>query len=170
MYENFPFWAVFFKELRYHVTLSPQSTRQIYELGIESIPSESECYPAKLVHGHISWLIHQGVNVIFYPCIPYERNESPEAGNHYNCPMVTSYAENIKNNVEELRDQTCRFHESVHGIYKRRRSDQTAWYGNLAKNSRYLKQRSRMAAHAGWEELLASRLIWRKKARKPLPG
>ena len=89
MYENFPFWAVFFKKLRYHVTLSPQSTRQIYELGIESIPSESECYPAKLVHGHISWLIHQGVKFIFYPCIPYERNESPEAGNHYNCPMVT---------------------------------------------------------------------------------
>ena len=109
MYENFPFWAVFFKKLRYHVTLSPQSTRQIYELGIESIPSESECYPAKLVHGHISWLIHQGVKFIFYPCIPYERNESPEAGNHYNCPMVTSYAENIKNNVEELETEHVDF-------------------------------------------------------------
>ncbi len=96
MYENFPFWAVFFKKLRYHVVLSPQSTRQLYELGIESIPSESECYPAKLVHGHVTWLIKQGVKFIFYPCIPYERNESPDAGNHYNCPMVTSYAENIK--------------------------------------------------------------------------
>ena len=79
MYENFPFWAVFFRKLRYHVILSPQSTKQIYELGIESIPSESECYPAKLVHGHVSWLIRQGVKFIFYPCIPYERNESPDS-------------------------------------------------------------------------------------------
>lgn len=89
--------------------LSPQSTKQIYELGIESIPSESECYPAKLVHGHVSWLIRQGVKFIFYPCIPYERSESPEAGNHYNCPMVTSYAENIKNNVEALEEEQVRF-------------------------------------------------------------
>ncbi len=102
MYENFPFWAVFFKELGYRVILSPNSTRKIYELGIESIPSESECYPAKLAHGHISWLIKHGVPFIFYPCIPYERNETPDADNHYNCPIVTSYAENIKNNVEEI--------------------------------------------------------------------
>ena len=108
-YENFPFWAVFFKELGFRTVLSPQSTRKIYELGIESIPSESECYPAKIAHGHVSWLIAQGIKTIFYPCIPYERNEQPEAGNHYNCPMVTSYAENIKNNVEELDEQNIRF-------------------------------------------------------------
>ena len=75
MYEDFPFWAVFFKELGFQVILSPQSSRQIYELGIETIPSESECYPAKLAHGHVEWLIKQGVHFIFYPCIPYERNE-----------------------------------------------------------------------------------------------
>ncbi len=105
MYENYPFWAVFFKKLGFRTILSPQSSRQIYELGIESIPSESECYPAKLSHGHVSWLIKKNIKFIFYPCIPYERNETPEAGNHYNCPMVTSYAENIKNNVEELETQ-----------------------------------------------------------------
>ncbi|MFQ7767387.1 MAG: acyl-CoA dehydratase activase-related protein [Fusicatenibacter saccharivorans] len=82
------------------------STSKIYELGIESIPSESECYPAKLAHGHVTWLIHQGVEFIFYPCIPYERNEFPDAINHYNCPIVTSYAENIKNNVDELQDDS----------------------------------------------------------------
>ncbi len=109
MYENFPFWAVFFRKLGYRVILSPQSNRKIYELGIETIPSDTECYPAKLVHGHIEWLIHHGVKHIFYPCIPYERNESPDAGNHYNCPIVTSYAENIKNNVESLREQEIRF-------------------------------------------------------------
>lgn len=109
MYENYPFWATFFKELKFRVILSPQSTRKIYELGIESIPSESECYPAKLAHGHVTWLIKQGVEFIFYPCIPYERNETPDANNHYNCPIVTSYAENIKNNVEELRTEQIKF-------------------------------------------------------------
>ena len=78
-------------------------------MGIESIPSESECYPAKLVHGHISWLIRNGIKTIFYPCVSYERNETPDAGNHFNCPIVTSYAENIKNNVEEIAEQGVRF-------------------------------------------------------------
>jgi predicted CoA-substrate-specific enzyme activase len=109
MYENYPFWAVFFKKLGYRVVLSPSSTRKIYELGIESIPSESECYPAKLAHGHITWLIKQGIDFIFYPCIPYERNETPDANNHYNCPIVTSYAENIKNNVEEIVNHEVKF-------------------------------------------------------------
>lgn len=109
MYENYPFWAVFFRELGFQVVLSPASSRKIYELGIESIPSESECYPAKLVHGHISWLIKHDVKFIFYPCIPYERNETPDANNHYNCPIVTSYAENIKNNVEEIKENNVKF-------------------------------------------------------------
>ena len=109
MYENFPYWATFFKELGFRVMLSPQSSHQIYELGIETIPSESECYPAKLAHGHISWLIKRDVPFIFYPCIPYERKEVPGAGNHYNCPMVTSYSENIKNNMEELKEKNVKF-------------------------------------------------------------
>ena len=108
MYENFPLWAVFFRKLGYRVVLSPVSTRKIYELGMETIPSESECYPAKITHGHIEWLIDQGVRFIFYPCIPYERNESPEAGNHYNCPIVTSYPENIKNNMD-LKERNIEF-------------------------------------------------------------
>lgn len=102
MYENYPFWHVFFTKLGYRVILSPSSNRKIYELGIESIPSESECYPAKLAHGHVTWLIRQGVDFIFYPALFYERNEFGEANNHYNCPIVTSYSENIKNNVEEI--------------------------------------------------------------------
>lgn len=109
MYENYPFWHTFFTELGYRIILSPTSSRKIYELGIESIPSESECYPAKLVHGHVKWLIDQGVKYIFYPSIPYERKEVDGANNHYNCPIVTSYPENIKNNVEELRDPSIVF-------------------------------------------------------------
>ena len=102
IYEDYPFWFTFFTKLGYRVVLSPASTRAIYELGIESIPSESECYPAKISHGHIEWLIGQNVDFIFYPALFYERNEFEEAGNHYNCPIVTSYSENIKNNVESI--------------------------------------------------------------------
>ena len=110
MYENYPFWATFFKKLGFSVVLSPSSSRKIYEMGIESIPSESECYPAKLAHGHIQWLIDEGnVDFIFYPALFYERNEFPDAGNHYNCPIVTSYSENIKNNVDEITSGKVRF-------------------------------------------------------------
>jgi len=109
MYENYPFWFKFFTDLGFRVVLSPPSTHKIYEMGIESIPSESECYPAKLVHGHIKWLIDAKVDFIFYPCIPYERVEFKDANNHYNCPIVTSYAENIKNNVDEITNGDVRF-------------------------------------------------------------
>ncbi len=109
IYENYPFWYTFFTNLGFRVILSPESSRKIYELGIESIPSESECYPAKLAHGHVMWLIEQGVKDIFYPCIPYEREEMEGTNNHYNCPIVTSYAENIKNNMEELTTKNINF-------------------------------------------------------------
>ena len=103
MYEDYPFWFTFFTVLGYRVVLSPVASHKIYELGIESIPSESECYPAKLAHGHIQWLINNNIKFIFYPSLFYERNEFKEAGNHFNCPIVTSYSENIKNNVEDLK-------------------------------------------------------------------
>ncbi len=109
MYENYPFWATFFRELGFGVVLSPFSDRKIYELGIESIPSESECYPAKLAHGHVQWLINQGVRTIFHPCVFYEHQESSSAQNHFNCPIVVSYAENLKNNVEAVADGQVRY-------------------------------------------------------------
>ncbi len=104
MYENYPFWATFFKELGFRVELSPFSDRTIYELGMESIPSESECYPAKLAHGHVEWLIRKGIKTIFHPCVFFENQENPYAQNHFNCPIVISYPENIKNNVEAVTD------------------------------------------------------------------
>ncbi len=102
MYENYPYWATFFKELGFRIVLSPFSSRSIYEMGMESIPSESECYPAKLSHGHVQWLFEHGIDTVFHPCVYYEYQETPDADNHYNCPMVTSYAENLKNNVEAV--------------------------------------------------------------------
>ncbi len=109
MYENYPFWYRFFTKLGYRVILSPVSSRRIYELGIESIPSESECYPAKLAHGHIEWLITQNPDFIFYPSVFYEKFETEGATNHYNCPVVTSYSENIKNNVESVSEGRMAF-------------------------------------------------------------
>ncbi len=109
MYEDYPYWFTLFTELGFRVVLSPPSSPEIYSMGIESIPSESVCYPAKLSHGHIMWLINRGIDFIFYPSIPYERDETPDAYNHYNCPIVTSYSENIKNNVEEIRTKNISF-------------------------------------------------------------
>ena len=102
MYENYPFWATFFKELGFSVILSPFSDRKLYEGGMDSIPSESECYPAKLAHGHVEWLVRAGVETIFHPAVFYERQETPGAKNHFNCPIVVAYPENLKNNVESI--------------------------------------------------------------------
>lgn len=103
MYENYPLWFTFFTKLGFSVQLSPESNHKIYERGIDSIPSESACYPAKITHGHIQSLIDSGVKVIFYPCVPYEQIEYKDAGNHYNCPIVTSYPEVIYNNMDSVR-------------------------------------------------------------------
>ena len=109
LYENYPYWATFFRQLGFRVVVSPFSTRAIYEMGMESIPSESECYPAKLAHGHVEWLAQHGVTTIFHPCVFYEYQETPDAQNHYNCPMVVSYPENLKNNVEAITSGRVRY-------------------------------------------------------------
>ena len=109
MYEDYPFWFTLFTNLGFRVVLSEKSDRKTYEKGMESMPSESVCYPAKLSHGHIVSLINQGVKTIFYPCMMYSRKEDPEANNKYNCPIVVSYSEVLKNNVEELKSQGIKF-------------------------------------------------------------
>ena len=109
MYEDYPFWFTFLTHLGFRVILSEKSTRSTYEKGMESMPSESVCYPAKLSHGHIVSLINDGINTIFYPCVPYSRKEFEKADNKYNCPIVISYSEVLKNNVEELKDKNINF-------------------------------------------------------------
>ncbi len=103
MYENYPFWFTFFTSLGFSVLLSSPSSKKLYEKGIETIPSESACYPAKLCHGHIMDLIENGVETIFYPSVVYEKKEFQDVTNYYNCPIVISYSEVIKNNVEEIK-------------------------------------------------------------------
>ena len=104
MYEDYPFWFTFLTNLGFRVLLSEKSNRKTYEKGMESMPSESVCYPAKLTHGHVMSLIESGIKTIFYPCVPYSRKEFKDSDNHYNCPIVISYPEVLKNNVEELKN------------------------------------------------------------------
>ena len=105
LFENYPFWFTFFEELGFQTVLSKESTKLIYEKGIETIPSESACYPAKLVHGHIISLIEEGIDTIFYPCINKELKEFDEADNNFNCPVVSGYPELIRNNVDLLKEK-----------------------------------------------------------------
>ena len=167
MYENYPFWATFFKALGYRVVLSPKSNRKIYELGMESIPSESECYPAKLSHGHIQWLIDQGVKKIFHPCVFYERQETPRAQNHYNCPIVVSYSENLKNNVEAVVNGEVEYIRPFIAFTNEKtaadrlvRLFEKKW-GIPAKEIRE-------AVHLAWEEQIAAKHDVRRAGRKCL--
>ncbi len=164
MYEDYPFWFTFFTKLGYRVVLSPLSNRKIYELGIESIPSESECYPAKLAHGHISWLLNQKVDFIFYPALFYERNEFADANNHYNCPIVTSYSENIKNNVEEITGGKA----ILRNPFMSFRDLKTVSEALAAEFSELSTTEVIEAARLGWEELLKARTDTQKKGEEVL--
>ena len=164
MYENYPFWFTFFTKLGYQVVLSPASTHKIYELGIESIPSESECYPAKLAHGHVTWLIRQGIKYIFYPALFYERDEVNGANNHYNCPIVTSYSENIKNNVEEIGQGDIKFQNPFMNF-----RDTTTIGDVLVKEFPDIPASEiREAVAAAWDEQEAARDDMRKKGEETL--
>ncbi len=167
MYENYPFWFTFFNKLGFRVVLSPASTRKIYELGIESIPSESECYPAKLAHGHVQWLINKNVRRIFYPSIPYERKEFSEANNHYNCPIVTSYPENIKNNIDAIVNGQVDF---IHPFISFE-SEDTITYALIETFSEKYKipqGEIKEAVHLAWLELASAREDMRRKGEETI--
>ncbi|MGN1191792.1 MAG: acyl-CoA dehydratase activase-related protein [Dorea sp.] len=167
LYENYPFWFTFFNQLGFRVVLSPVSTRKIYELGIESIPSESECYPAKLAHGHVQWLINQGIKTIFYPSIPYERQEFAEANNHYNCPIVTSYPENIKNNIDAIVNHEVDF---LHPFISFANEDTISYrlVEELSQKFTIPADEIKAATHAAWEELAACRKDMQKKGEETI--
>ena len=101
MYELLPLWHAFFKALGFQVEISGLSTRRTYEKGQFSIPSDTACYPAKIMHGHMEELLERGVDAIFYPCLTYNVDEH-ESDNHYNCPVVAYYSELLKGNMDDL--------------------------------------------------------------------
>ena len=165
MYEDYPFWATFFTKLGYRVVLSPLSTHAIYEMGIESIPSESACYPAKIAHGHVMWLIQKGVDFIFYPSLFYERSEFASSDNHYNCPIVTSYPENIRNNVEEITDGKVRFRNPFMAFTSLRTITEAM---DREFGEEIPRDEIHAACAAGWEELEQSRIDIRRKGEEVL--
>lgn len=110
MYEDYPFWFTFFTMLGYEVVLSGETTAKTYFRGMATVPSDSLCYPAKLAHGHIMDLVRRGVKKIFYPCLPYNIPDAAHGSdNHYHCPVVASYAENIRGNMDILREKNIKF-------------------------------------------------------------
>ncbi len=167
MYENYPFWATFFKELGFSVLLSPFSDRKIYEGGMDSIPSESECYPAKLAHGHVEWLIRNGVKSIFHPCVFYEKQETAGAKNHFNCPIVVSYPENLKNNVEAIDENAVNYiRPFIAFTDEKTAADRLV---RLAKKEWSIPAAEvRRAVHAAWAEQVNAKADIRKEGARLL--
>lgn len=168
MYEDYPFWFTFLTKLKFRVILSEKSTRKTYEKGIESMPSESVCYPAKLAHGHIMSLIEQGIKTIFYPCIPYSRKEYEKADNHYNCPIVISYSEVIRNNVEELKNKNIKFINPFLPIDNIKNLVKVILEQDCFKEYRFTKQELSLAAEAAEKEYQQYREDIHKKGKEIL--
>lgn len=146
-YENYPFWFTVLTNLGFRVLISARSSHTLFERGMETIPSESVCYPAKLTHGHIENLISRGITTIFYPDVPYETIENANSGNHYNCPIVCSYPEVIRNNVETIREKNIRFLNPFMPL-----DNMAAVADNLVKTFEYLgisRQEAVEAVNAG---------------------
>ena len=134
MYENYPFWFTLLTNLGFKVVISGRSSHELFETGIESIASENICYPAKLVHGHIKWLLNKGITNIFYPCVSYEDNLVEDADNHFNCPVVANYPVVIGANMPELRDEGINymrpyFNLAKHDLMVDRIVTEFAWAG-----------------------------------------
>lgn len=124
MFENIPFWYAFLTRLGFEVVLSDISSRALYRSGQDTIPSDTVCYPAKLMHGHIKNLVDRGIKRIFYPCMPYNFDEQ-EGDNHYNCPVVAYYPELLEANMDDLKQ--VRFYNGYFGVHRPKDFDKKAY-------------------------------------------
>ena len=160
MYENYPFWFTFFTKLGFRVVLSDQSTKKVFESGIESMPSESVCYPAKMSHGHVMNLLAKHPDFIWMPCSKWERQEDEGAGNHFNCPIVASYPEALRLNIDELRTSDVAFlspwlpYDKRDYLKKRLFVELCENFGNVVGKNGSLptKREIDAAVDAAWEE------------------
>ncbi len=180
MYENYPFWFTFFTKLGYRVVLSDPSTKATYEAGIESMPSESVCYPAKLSHGHIMNLLAKegddAVDFIWMPCSKWERQEDETAGNHFNCPIVASYPEALRLNIDELQDSPVAFvspwlpYDDKEKLKRRLYSELTGAFRNEvgAHENPLTQKQIDDAVDAAWEEDEAFKRDIRRKGVETL--
>jgi len=167
IYEDYPFWFTFFTELGFRVELSSPSSKNVFEKGIETIPSESVCYPAKMAHGHVVDLVEQGCTTIFYPCLTHEPKEWPEADNHYNCPIVTSYPEVVRHNVDQLWHDGITFLQPFLPFDSKKRLTRRLQeeLGDLFALSPWDVRR---AVNAAWDEQEAFRADIRKQGERAL--
>ncbi len=168
MYEDYPFWFTFLTKLGFRVIISEKSNRKTYEKGIESMPSESVCYPAKLAHGHVMSLIKQGIKTIFYPCIPYSRKEYEQSDNHYNCPIVISYSEVLRNNIEELRRDDIKYINPFLPIDDIKNLVKVVYEADCFKEYNFTKKELKEAAEAAETEYQKYKEDVRKKGRETI--
>ncbi len=168
MYEDYPFWFTFLTKLGFRVVLSEKSNRKTYEKGMESMPSESVCYPAKLAHGHIESLIADGIKTIFYPCIPYSRKERQKSDNHYNCPIVVSYSEVIKNNVENLKTKDIKYINPFLPIDNIKNLVRVVLEQECFKEYNFTRRELKLAAEAAEQEYQAFKQDIREKGDEVL--
>ena len=168
MYEDYPFWFTFLTKLGFRVIISEKSNRKTYEKGIESMPSESVCYPAKVAHGHVMSLIKQGIKTIFYPCIPYSRKEYEQSDNHYNCPIVISYSEVIRNNIEELRKDDIKYINPFLPIDDIKNLVKVVYEADCFKEYKFTKKELKEAAEAAEAEYQKYKEDVRQKGRETI--
>lgn len=163
MYENLPFWNAFFNELGFEVVLSPRSNRELYVKGQHTIPSDTVCYPAKLVHGHIEALLDMGITTIFYPCMTYNFDEGI-SDNHYNCPVVAYYPEVIQANVARMQDVT--FIMDYVGVDRRKDFTKHAYqiFNQYFKVSKDEIKRACDAAYTAYEKFRQDMAAYAKEA------
>ena len=159
MYENLPFWFELFTRLNFLVVLSPQSSRKLYLKGQRTIPSDTVCYPAKLLHGHVEALVEEGVDAIFYPCMPYNFDEGV-SDNNYNCPVVAYYPELLAANVPDLKK--TRFLYPYFGLHRPKDFERKAseWFFNefqIPKRETVAAVKAAYAAYDAYKEDLRAR-------------
>ncbi|WP_058271008.1 2-hydroxyacyl-CoA dehydratase [Olsenella massiliensis] len=181
LYENYPFWHTFFTKLGFSVVLSDKTTKATYEAGIESMPSESVCYPAKLSHGHVMNLLAKDPDFIWMPCIRWERKEDDSATNHYNCPIVMSYPQSLRLNMDELAAPGVEYldpflpyddkRELKRRLYEvvavQRATDARAGKGRF-KGEPITRREIDEAVNAAWEEDLAFKEAMHRKGDETL--
>ena len=168
MYEDYPFWFTFFTQLGYEVVLSGKSSAKMYYKGMATVPSDSLCYPAKIAHGHIMDLIEKGVRKIFYPCEPYNMaDEQERQDNHFNCPIVASYPENIRGNMDVLREKGVDFIQPFLPMDDPKRMAERL-YEELGKREGLTRKEIKAACEAGYKELAHYREDVRAYGRKIL--
>lgn len=165
-FDNYPFWHIFFSKLGFEVILSPASGNALYKLGMDSIPSESACYPAKLVHGHIEALLAAGVKRIFFPSVTYESQGFQSSNNHYNCPVVACYSEVIRCNMDKIRAGDIKFHNPFLNLADLKSMLKVLY--NEFRGEGISRREIASALDAAWKELCKVREDIRKKGEETL--